>query len=321
MGLATVNATALIIKPSAIDKSTEPKIAEIPSQALKTWQLKGVALAPQLVAIPAGCFQMGSPDSEAGHNADEVLHRVCVKGFQLASHELTFIEFKHFVVATNYLTDAEKNTTESGCWSYEKDPEKPWDWRTWASWKHPIQGAFVFKDYPVTCVSSNDVTAYIAWLNKETGQLYRLPTEAEWEYAARAGTVTARYWGNNPDISCGYANVADVTQSGSAQWPEMHKCQDGHFFATKVGSLQANNFGLHDMLGNVGEWTCSKYEEKYTGGEAQCIPQNGISEEVFIAIRGGAWNADPSRLRAAYRTSVTPWTRQANLGFRLVKEH
>lgn len=317
-GFVTVSAA---LKNVVVAPNAEQKISELPRQAPVLLQQKGMVLAPQLVNVPAGCFQMGSPETEAGHNPDEVLHRVCVKSFQMTSQETALAEFKRFVAATSYLTDAEKNVVEPGCWSYEKDPQKPWDWRMWASWKQPIQGAFVMKDHPVTCVSFNDVSAYIAWLNQETGQHYRLPTEAEWEYAARAGTATARYWGNNPDISCGYANVADVTQSGPVQWPNMHNCQDGHFFATKVGSLRANNFGLHDMLGNVWEWTCSRYEEKYSGGEALCIPQNAIGDEVFIAIRGGAWNADPSRLRAAYRTSVTVWTRQANLGFRLVKEH
>lgn len=214
LGSITVSVAGPKNAVAVIGTSTKQTITELPSQAPKIQQQKGVVLAPRLVNIPAGCFQMGSPETEAGHNADEVLHRVCVKGFQLAKYETTLEEFKRFVAATSYLTDAEKNTAEPGCWSYEKDPEKPWDWRAWASWKQPIQGAFVIKDHPVTCVTFNDVIAYITWLNQETGQLYRLPTEAEWEYAARAGTSTARYWGSNPDIGCGYANVADVTQSG-----------------------------------------------------------------------------------------------------------
>jgi len=317
IGSITANAA---IQKSEVANTPPSKTSQLPTQAPRIRQQNGAALAPKLVNIPAGCFQMGSPENESGHGADEGLHRVCVKGFQLAKYETTLEEFKRFVTTANYLSDAEKNVSEAGCWSYEKAPEKSWDWRAWASWKQPIQGAFVIKDHPVTCVSFNDVLAYIAWLNQETGQLYRLPTEAEWEYAARAGTNTARYWGSNPDISCGYANVADITQSGPVQWPAIHNCQDGNFFATKVGSLRANSFGLHDMLGNVWEWTCSNYDEKYTGVEELCTAKGGVGDEVFISIRGGGWNADPSRLRSAYRTSVTAWTRQANLGFRLVKE-
>jgi len=298
----------------------EPQKIELPSQMSQSKYQRSAVILPRLVSVPAGCFQMGSPETESGHNPDESQHRVCVKGFQLSKYEVTLEEFKHFVVTANYQTDAEKNLFESGCWSYEKSPENPWDWRSWASWKQPIQGAFAMKDHPVTCVSLNDVTAYINWLNQETGQTYRLPTEAEWEYAARGGTATARYWGTNADIGCAYANVADVTQSGPVHWPEMHNCQDGSFFAAKVGSLKANSFGLHDMLGNVWEWVCSKYDEKYQGAEAQCLAKEAMGDDVFIVIRGGGWNADPSRLRAAYRTSGTAWTRQANLGFRLVKE-
>jgi len=160
--------------------------------------------------------------------------------------------------------------------------------------------------------------AYIQWLNKETGQEYRLPTEAEWEYAARAGTTTARYWGNNPDIACSYANVADNTQSGSAKWPQTHNCVDGNFFAATVGALHANKFGLHDMLGNVWEWTCSKYEEKYTGAEEVCTDIKPAGD-VFISIRGGGWNADAPRVRSAYRNWGLAWSRQANQGFRLVR--
>jgi serine/threonine-protein kinase PpkA len=178
-----------------------------------------------------------------------------------------------------------------------------------------VQNNDVRKADPVTCVSFRDVNAYIAWLNKETGHVYRLPTEVEWEYAARAGTNTARYWGDNADVSCGYANVADA--KGYAA--QAHNCVDGYFFAAPVKRLHANKFGLHDMLGNVWEWTCSAYEEQYQGAETTCI--NGtINNAQPIVLRGGGWNADASRVRAAHRNWGTVWTRQANLGFRLVRQ-
>ncbi|MGZ8240103.1 MAG: formylglycine-generating enzyme family protein [Methylobacter sp.] len=279
---------------------------------------KGAALMPNVVNIPAGCFQMGSPETEQGRSGDEMLHRVCVKGFKLAKNEVTVEEFSRFVTATNFITDAEQNIEETGCWSYEKNPEKPWDWRSWASWKKPIQGPYLMKTYPVSCVSLNDVLAYIDWLNRETGQQYRLPTEAEWEYTARAKTATARYWGNNPDIACSYANVADNTKSGPFKWPETHDCEDGYFFAATVKTFRANNFNLHDMLGNVWEWTCTKYEEKYAGNEDICLDIKP-ADDILISIRGGGWNADAPRIRAASRNWGVAWSRQANLGFRLVK--
>ena len=281
-------------------------------------QQNGVAVIPQVINVPPGCFQMGSPGTEEGRGTDEVLHRVCVKGFKLAKTEITLEEFGKFISATHFITDAERNTGESGCWSYQKESEKHWNWWQWANWKLPLRGASIVSNTPVTCVSLYDVMAYIQWLNKETGQEYRLPTEAEWEYAARAGTTTARYWGNNPDIACSYANVADNTQLGPAKWPQTHNCEDGYFFTATVRALRANKFGLYDMLGNVWEWTCSKYEEKYTGAEEVCTDIKPGSD-VLISIRGGGWNADAPRVRAAYRNWGVAWSRQANQGFRLVR--
>jgi serine/threonine-protein kinase PpkA len=281
-------------------------------------QQQGVVMLPQMVNIPAGCFQMGSPETEDGRGADEVLHRVCVKSFKLAKHELTVAEFNRFVKATHFKTDAERNTLELGCWSYQQASKKHWNWWPWAYWQLPVKGAALLASSPVTCVSWLDVMAYIQWLNKTTGQEYRLPTEAEWEYAARAGTATARFWGNNPDIACGYANVADNTPSGTILWPQAHRCNDGYFFAAAVGGLHANKFGLQDMLGNVWEWTCSQYDDKYGGAEGLCADIK-LGDDALIAIRGGGWNADADRVRAAYRNWGVAWSRQANQGFRLVR--
>ena len=304
-------------------ESIEPSANQVPGrrllQPLKIPQQQNdIGVIPLVANIPAGCFQMGSPETEEERGADEGQHRVCVKGFKLGKNEITVEEFRKFITATRFITDAERNTVESGCWSYQIESEKHWNWWQWANWKVPVRGVDLLASMPVTCVSLYDVMAYIQWLNKETGQEYRLPTEAEWEYAARAGTSTARYWGNNPDIACSYANVADKTQSGSVEWPQTHNCADGYFFTATVGALHANKFGLHDMLGNVWEWTCSKYEEKYSGAEQVCTDIKPGSD-VLISIRGGGWNADAARVRAAYRNWGLAWSRQANQGFRLVR--
>ena len=288
------------------------------SQPLMPLPQNSGALIPRVIYIPSGCFQMGSPKTEVERGADEALHRVCIKGFKLAEYEITIAEFDRFIDATHFITDAERNTGESGCWSYQKESETPWNWWPGTNWKLPIRNLALTANAPVTCVSFYDAMAYIRWLNQETGQEYRLPTEAEWEYAARAGTATARFWGNNPDIACSYANVADLTSSGFAHWPRPHNCVDGYFFTATIGALHANKFGLHDMLGNVWEWTCSLYEEKYTGAEQVCADIKPDSA-AFIAIRGGGWNADAPRVRAAYRNWGLAWSRQANQGFRLVR--
>lgn len=287
--------------------------ADVASAADKQ-QTSPAVLLPQMLAVPTGCFIMGSPEYETGRGVDETPHRVCVKGFKIAKHELTVAEFSRFVAATQYQTDAERNTVEPGCWSYRDKAKKHWQWWSWANWRTPVQDEPVLLAMPVTCVSWWDAMAYINWLNQMTGQAYRLPTEAEWEYAARAGTTTARYWGNNPDLACRYANVADQ----ASQWPEAHACADGFKFIASIGRLQANKFGLYDMLGNVWEWTCSQYVESYGGAESACSQEQGA--EVMLAIRGGGWNADAVRVRAAYRNWGVAWSRQANQGFRLVRE-
>nr|WP_305907291.1 formylglycine-generating enzyme family protein [Methylomarinum sp. Ch1-1]MDP4520031.1 formylglycine-generating enzyme family protein [Methylomarinum sp. Ch1-1] len=176
-------------------------------------------------------------------------------------------------------------------------------------------------DEPVTCVSFYDINQYIAWLNQTTGQHYRLPTEAEWEYAARAGRNTSYFWGNNADLSCRYANAADLSEFSGVGWPIPHQCIDQYFFAAPVKQFLPNQFGLYDMLGNVWEWTCSQFLNDYQGQEQRCLNGDENNNALFIAVRGGGWNADPARVRAAYRNWHSPWVRLATWGFRLVKDN
>ncbi len=154
---------------------------------------------------------------------------------------------------------------------------------------------------PVIMVSLPDVIAYTEWLSAQTGKKYRLPTEAEWEYAARAGTNTARYWGNNPDKACDYANVYDTSaqQKKDYSWGH-HNCTDNYKLQTApVGRFKPNAFGLFDMLGNVWEWSCSQFNKCF--------------------LRGGAWNAPPPEVRSAYKESWSPSTRSAYVGARVVR--
>jgi len=141
------------------------------------------ALSPIEVDLPSGCFQMGSPESEPGRGENEVQHRVCLNGFKIGKYEATMAEFEKFIKATGYLTDAGRNQGQPGCWSYQEDTGTgifKWDWWPQASWKKPLGDVALSGNHPVSCVSFNDVLAYIDWLNKVTGRNYRLPTEAEW---------------------------------------------------------------------------------------------------------------------------------------------
>jgi len=135
-------------------------------------------------------------------------------------------------------------------------------------------------------VSWDDATDYSQWLSKQTGHEYRLPTEAEWEYAARAGTETAQYWGNNPDDACRYANVYDNTsKKNGLAWPN-HNCTDGYAKTAPIGSFEPNGFGLFDMLGNVSEQTCSEYEDRYTTKKISVLVRKAAALVRSAVVRG-----------------------------------
>jgi formylglycine-generating enzyme required for sulfatase activity len=170
----------------------------------------------------------------------------------------------------------------------------------------------------VSCVNWNDANAYIEWLNQKTGNSYRLPTEAEWEYAARGETTSARFWGNSPDKACKYANVLDTNNDdGINLGGTKHDCDDGFNLSTApVGRYRPNDYGLYDMLGNVWEWTCSKYDSAYGGAEKSCVPSNNRAGRR--AGRGGSWTNVPDGVRSANRGGSGTDDRSLTLGFRLV---
>ena len=269
---------------------------------------------PDLVAIKGGCFKMGSPTSEKGREEDERQKKICLNDFQLGRYEVSVEDFERFVIASEYKTDAERGIGgTTGCWSQEKDKED--GYMEWASWRTSNKEQETKSKYPVSCVSVNDAVAYIDWLNKETGFSFRLPTEAEWEYAARAGTTSSRFWGDAIDHNaCRFANVAD---SGSG-WKEGFPCRDNNVWVAPIGSFDPNPWGLHDMLGNLWEWTCSEYHEGYQGAEGKCAVST--SDEPRI-LRGGAWNSGATLTRSAYRNRNYPEARFNFVGFRLAADN
>ncbi|NEX21944.1 SUMF1/EgtB/PvdO family nonheme iron enzyme [Thiorhodococcus mannitoliphagus] len=271
---------------------------------------------PAMVEIPGGCFAMGSPDSEQGRESDERQHDACVQDFQLGRFEVSVQEFARFVKATGYRTDAERGVGDmNGCEALDRDDQSDsWKTRTWASWRKPNKYRPSADDDPVTCVSWHDADAYIKWLNEETAHAFRLPTEAEWELAARAGTAQARFWGNGAgEQACDYSNTADL----KAGWEQGFPCGDGYEWVAPVGSFRPNPWGLFDTLGNVWEWTCSEYDPGYGGTELLCAPRSIDAPRV---MRGGAWNSGPALIRSAYRNRNFPETRYSFVGFRLAHD-
>jgi formylglycine-generating enzyme required for sulfatase activity len=229
---------------------------------------------------------MGSSETEKDRYANETPHQVCLQGFWMSRHEVTNAQYQRF-----------EARHDSG--SYDS-----------YSLNDPGQ--------PVVRVSWQEAGAYADWLSGKTGLRFRLPTEAEWEYAARAGKTDSRAWGDEPNQACRYANIYDETarKAKPLNWPN-YPCEDGQVAAAPVGKYAANPFGLYDMLGNVAEWTCSEYDNSYTGGETRCADPNAAAGGRRV-LRGGSWSDYPGLMRFAYRFPAAPEYRKFDLGFRLV---
>lgn len=255
---------------------------------------------------------MGSPPAEKGRHEDEgPVRDVCVDGFWMGTREVSRGEFAQFVMETDYQTEAER---QGFSWMYAGD----WVARPGVNWATP--GFKQGEAHPVVHISWNDAGAMARWLSAKSEGDFRLPTEAEWEYACRAGTTTARFWGGVQDDGCAFANAADLTaQERFPAWVVM-PCEDDFVFTAPTGHYKPNSFGLHDMLGNVWEWVYDNYQEdayKHLPSENP-LHQSFRSERV---ARGGSWNSKPSAVRCANRDVLkTPDRRSDDLGFRLIRK-
>ena len=239
---------------------------------------------PKIVALPAGSFMMGSLTGEEGREDDEdPVHKVTINyPFAAGVYEVTYNEWDYCV-------------QQGGCGKYRPDD---------AGWGPG--------DRPVINVSWNDAQAYVQWLSKETGKPYRLLSEAEWEYAARAGTTTPFHFGDT--ISTDQANYDGSSAYDSGKKGKYRK-QTVH-----VGSFSANNFGLHDMHGNVWEWVEDCWHDNYINAPTDGSPwvvRGNCNKRV---IRGGSWDRKPSSLRSANRGDYDSNGRNSTFGFRVARE-
>jgi len=271
---------------------------------------KDCADCPEMVILPAGSFEMGSPASEAGRqDSESPQHRVSIRSFAAGKLEVTRGQFAAFVKDSGHNASNECYTFEGG--KYEK--------RSGRNWQNP--GYSQADSHPVVCVNWDDAKAYVAWLSRKTGKNYRLLSEAEWEYAARAGTSTARYWGESPDQACGYANVMDAT--GKSQVPgvtwEVHNCTDGHAYTAPGGSFKPNAFGLYDMIGNAWEWTEDCWNKTYSGAPSDGSAWTTGECSVGRVLRGGSWLSTPQGARSAHRNRSGTTGRSSDYVFRLAR--
>ncbi len=267
-----------------------------------------------MVLVPAGTFTMGSPATEPGRRENEgPQQKVTLAAFAIGRFELTVGEFRSFVREAGYRTD-------SFC-DVNPDGGVRWTSQQGYDWEHPGLTGYQQTDRnPVGCISWFDAKAYVAWLSHKTGKTYRLLTEAEFEYAARAGSTAAYPWGTDPDLGCSSANGGDTTAGAAtwwrADWPRHLACNDGFLYSAPAGSHQPNAFGLYDMIGNAWEWVEDCYAERY-------VPTQGpsdIEESCGIrVIRGGSWANSVPNLRSSLRFPAPPGEHDNTTGFRVAK--
>jgi formylglycine-generating enzyme required for sulfatase activity len=241
-----------------------------------------------MVAIPGGTFDMGSPNAEKGHNPDESpVHAVTIRPFWMGKCEVTWDEFNMFLQEVG-VEDREENNRRLKADADALTGPTP----TYVDkyYDHGRSG------FPALCMSQHCAMEYCRWLSKKTGKIYRLPTEAEWEYAARAGTKTAYFFGDDPAKLGDYAWYADNSQD------QNHAIGTTH----KVGTKKPNPWGLYDMYGNVMEWCLDHYDKdwyKKTSAQNPALwPVNPPTDRRFSHVtRGGSWRDKPPELRSAAR--------------------
>jgi len=283
------------------------RFADIPGQA------------PSMVVIPTGSFQMGSPDSESGReDAETPQHEVTIgKGFALSRTAVTVGQFREFVRVSGYQPDSVKlggaSVYDEGTGAMRDD--------TGATWQSDYAGKGADSRMPVVNVSWNDAKAYVDWLSQRTGKTYRLPSEAEFEYALRGGTTSRYWWGEGTPTN----KVENLTGSGDRspsgrRWSNAFQgYRDGYWGPAPVMSFAPNAFGLYDIDGNVSEWVQDCWHDSYLraprDGGAWVNP--GCGSRV---VRGGSWGSSPNQVRSAYRQGADAAVRSGRVGFRVLRE-
>jgi formylglycine-generating enzyme required for sulfatase activity len=299
---------------------------------------------PEMLVVPAGTYRMGSTRDRALSDIETPRHEVRISGaFAVARLEISRAQFAAFVKESGYAAFQGK-----GC-GILRHVDLQWVHDDARDWRNP--GFEQGDDHPAVCVSWDDAKSYADWLAQKTGRKYRLLTEAEWEYAALAGSRDPRPWGEDEKAACKHANVWDETYAkerglprraernqgsgtgpsfrdpsanalrekrGSEWFLESHWCSDAYAFTAPAGKFNANAFGLHDMIGNVWEWVEDCLNATYSGA-----PDDGGSWQSgnceTRVLRGGSWSSVPADARAVQRYFRPKPTRRADMGFRVAR--
>lgn len=280
--------------------------------------IRDCASCPPMVIVPAGSFVMGARVDEAGGEdvppsitaSESPAHGVTVQArFALQQTEVTRRQFAAFVKETGYQA--------AGCTVFDGTS---WTINRGKSWRDP--GFFQDDDHPVVCVSPMDARAYIKWLSDKAGIQFRLPSESEWEYAARAGNTGAYIWGSDQTAACVHANAADaalMSQLKDRDISMFFACDGRYAFTAPVGKHKANAFGLGDMLGNVREITADCWSADYRGAPTDGAPRTD-GDCGSAASRGGGWLDPPANMRTARRLKTEATERRSDQGFRVARD-
>ncbi len=316
------------------------------------------SLGMKFVQIPVGDFVRGFDTANGRDHRFHLAHRYSTsqnfgnespaqrvaisKSFEMGVTEVTVAQFRAFVEAANYKTDAERNEGGLGNFPDEKNYVDRFHRSPGITWKSP--GFEQSDNHPVVVVSWNDASAFCEWLSQKESATYRLPTEAEWEYACRGGTSTWYSWGEDPDDAYQHANVADAALE--AAQPKTTSYQravrlgknegDGVIFTASVGKFQPNAWGLYDMHGNVWEWCSDRWSADLYKRYFDGVPRQERKEVIvrdpdftektdqhkygdWRVIRGGAWTCAPAAVRCSTRTFAESADATVYTGFRIVR--
>lgn len=285
------------------------------TNAVAGQKITAAYIEPPMIAIPAGNFYMGS---DRGQDNEKPAHKVSMPAFQMAKYEVTIAEFRKFIEATHYQAPQECTHRIGDKWFGSGKSDGSWDNNIYAHSEF----------HPVVCITRKDAIAYAKWLSQQSGKQYRLPTEAEWEYALRGGTYTRYFYGDEPlsGKSCEYANLSDVyaLHESPKQYDASYKsgytiepCNDHELTTSVVGLYKANPFGIHDMIGNVVERLADCYQNSYHDAPTDGSAVTKEQCDTYVA-RGGSWHWEAHR--SSQRMPIGDNFVAALEGFRLVQD-
>ncbi len=271
----------------------------------------------KFVFVEGGCYEMGDHFGD-GELDERPIHEVCVDDLYFGKYEVTNIEFRNFAFETGYVTSAEKFGKGYAISSRNADDT---GLKAGVSWKHPLWPAdrvLSKMDHPVVQVSIIDAFKFAKWLSLKTGQNFRLPTEAEWEYVARNRGKKYKYsWGNGKPTG----NIADDSVhkvKRYKRWSSWDGYNDNYVYTAPVGTFDPNELGIYDLSGNVSEWCSDVYDFDYYKKDFKENPKGPKNGKERV-LRGGSWNYKPYYLRCSNRMAIFPNNWSFYIGIRLVK--